>query len=186
MESDSSDSSKSPEAYKTEYIAIATVGRPVGLEGWCRIYTFGGTLEKVKFPFETLAGMKSQKIPVTLKEFHRDSKGYRGLFEGYESREDVYTLKNCQLFIEQDKLKTTEENEFYHFELEGMSVFCNKRKEFIGKVINVYNYPTVDALEVKKTDGHIVIIPMTEDVVEKIDKDNRKIFICDSAVKELL
>ena len=186
MASDSSDSSKSSEDYHPDYIAIAQVGRPVGLNGWCRIYTFGGTLEEVKVPYNVKAGTKNPEVAVILQELHKDAKGYRGLFKGYETRDDVEVLKNYQLFIEKNRLPETQENEFYHFELEEMTVFFNKKKERLGKVVHVYNYPTVDALEVRKADGSTLLIPMSENIIEKIDKDNQKIFVYDSAIEELL
>lgn len=183
---DSSTSSKSPEDYESEYIAIATIGRPVGLDGWCRVFTFGNTLEKIELPYSLRAGIKNPTVTVMLKELGQDTKGYRGLFEGYGSRESIDTLKKFQLFVEKDKLPLHKHDEFYHFELEGMKVFCNESKECIGKVIHVHNYPTVDALEVKKISGCTFIVPMTEEAIKRIDRNSREIIISDSTVEELL
>ncbi len=186
VDSDPSDSPESPEVRKTEFIAIATVGRPVGLKGWCRIFTFGSTLEKVKIPYTITAGLKNPEVSVTLKELRKDANVYKGLFKGYDTREEIESLKNHKLYIEKEKLPITRENEFYHFELEGMAVFNDVKNECIGKVNRVFNYPTVDALEVRKEDGSMCIIPMTELVIERIDKENQKIYVNDSAVEELL
>lgn len=180
------DSSESCATGKKEYIAIATVGRPVGLSGWCRIITFGRTLEKVKIPFTLTAGLKYPKEEVILRELRQDAKGYKGLFKGYDTREEIESLKNSQLFIEKEKLPVAGENEYYHFELEGIDVFSRGNDKYIGKVNCVHNYPTVDALEVGKEDGSSCILPMTEQVIERIDKKNRKIYIFDAAIEELL
>ena len=186
VDSDPSDSSQSPEVHKTEFIAIATVGRAVGLNGWCRIVTFGSTLENVKIPYTISAGLKKPEVSVTLIELRKDAKGYKGLFAGYDTREEVESLKNRQLFFEREKLPITRENEFYHFELEGMEVFNTGNNEYVGKVEHIYNYPTVDALEVRKADGSKFIIPMSQQAIEKIDKESKKIFVNESAIEELL
>ena len=186
MDSVPSDSSEVPEVRKTEFIAIATVGRPVGLKGWCRIVTFGNTLEKAKIPYTISAGFEKPDLSVTLKELRKDAKGYKGLFKGYDTREEVELLKNRQIFIEKEKLPAIRENEFYHFELEGMEVFNNGNNRCIGKVNRVFNYPTVDALEVRKADGSLFIVPMSEQVIERIDKEDQKIFVNESAIEELL
>lgn len=186
MESDSEDTSELPETGSTELIAIATVGRPVGLKGWCRIFTFGSTLEEAELPYTMTAGFENPEVSVTLKELRKDTKGFKGLFEGYETREGAESLRNRKLFIEREKLPLTRENEFYHFELEGMSVHNNGDNACIGKVSHVYNYPTVDALEVSREDGSALIIPMNEQVIERIDKENKKIYVNDSALEELM
>ena len=186
MEPDSSDSSRRSQDNHSEYVAIARLGRSFGLNGWCRIYAFGTTLGKVKVPYRVMAGIKNPEVTVFLNELKSDAKGYKGRFKGYETKDDVEVLKNYQLFIEINKLPKTRENEFYHFELEEMSVFLIKKKERLGKVVHVHNYPTVDALEVGKNDGSTLLIPMRENIIEKIDKDNLKIFVFDAAIEELL
>jgi 16S rRNA processing protein RimM len=173
-------------AHEGEYIAIATVGKPVGLEGWCRIFPYGNTLKNITPPCDLMAGNEVPETRVNLIELRKVPKRYQGRFEKYNSRDSIDSLKNSQLFIGKDMLPEVQHDEFYHFELEEMDVISNTTKEYFGKVAKVHNYPTVDALEVEKKSGYTFILPLTKEIVTKIDKTNRKIYVSDSALEELL
>lgn len=179
-------SSQRPEAFEPVHIAIATVGRPIGLDGWCRIFPHGNTLLATSIPLQVKAGPEKPEITLTLRELSKDGKGYRGRFEGYANWERVDTVKNYQLFMPKENLPDNQPDEYYHFELEGMAVYRKGENEPIGTVINVHNYPTVDALEVAMKKGNRCIVPMTKDTVKKIDKESRAVIIDDAALEELL
>lgn len=186
MTADSLASNHSPEAFESEHIAIATIGRPVGLDGWCRLFPFGNTLGNVLIPFSLEAGVDTPQKSVELIELNKDAKGFKGRFKGYTKREAVDTLKNCQLFINRDQMPGKQPDEYYHFELEGLAVYNNKTKERIGTVIKVHNYPTMDALEVQKKSGYTYIVPMTKEVITQIESDTGTVFINASVIDELL
>ena len=186
MTADSSASRHSKEASESEYIAIATVGRPVGLEGWCRLFPFGTTLAAISIPSSLEAGVDTPQLVVELIELTRDGKGYKGRFKGYSEREAVDTLKNCQLFIARDLMPGKQPGEYYHFELEGLSVYNSNTEKRIGTVIKVHNYPTMDALEVQKKSGYTFIVPMTKEVITQIDNEAGTISIDASLIDDLL
>ena len=167
-----------------DYIAVGTIGKAVGLKGECRIVPFGGTLERIKLPVSLKAGCKEPEMTVVLKALIKQPKGYKAFFGGHESRESVERIKNHTLFIEKDRLPFSGSNEFYHFELEGMDVISEGLNETIGSVIHVHNYPTVDALEVRKNDGRTIIIPLTEQVIKRIDKDKRCIVVSPGTLED--
>lgn len=169
-----------------DYVAIATVGKPVGLAGWCRIFPHGNTLEKIEVPYEFMAGERIPEMRVELIELRKVPKGFQGRFEGYENRDAIDTLKHAQLFISNESLPDTQDDEFYHFELEQMKIYSQVSDEYIGRVKKVHNYPTVDALEIEKKSGYTFIVPLTKEIVIKIDRSSRKIWVSDSALEELL
>ncbi len=186
MAGESSAPIESPESSGPVLIVIATVGRPVGLDGWCRIFPSGNTLAAAALPLRVKAGVGKPEITVILKELRKDGKGYRGHFDGYENREHIDAIKNFQLFLPKENLPDNQPDEYYHFELEGMAVYSIDRNEYIGTVINVHNYPTVDALEISLKNGKTVIFPMTKEAVREINKEGSTIFIDDSIIEELL
>ncbi len=173
-------------ALVSEYIAIATIGIAVGFDGWCRIFAFGKTLENLKLPCRLKVGIDNPVKTVVIEELKKHFKAFKGLFEGYSTRESISELKNFYIYIEKESLPENQANEFYHFELEGMKIFSSNSKEQIGTVTEVYNYPTVDAIEIKKKDGKLFIIPMSEDFIETVDTNLKSIYINDSAIDELL
>ncbi len=183
---DSSTPSGATDAHDDEHITIATVGKPVGLEGWCRIFPYGNTLKTIDPPYNLLVGNEHPEKRVELIDLRKVPKGYQGRFKGYDNRDSIDSLKNSQLFIEKNKLPDIQSDEFYHFELENMDILSQATNEYIGKVIKVHNYPTVDALEVEKKGGYTFTVPLTKEIVIKIDKTSRKIYVSDSALEELL
>lgn len=185
MAADSSASFLSSEAGESDYIAIGTVGKPVGLAGWCRLFPYGKTLGKIPVPFSCKAGFDKPRISLELVALKKDAKGYTGQFNTYAKREEVDTLKNYILFINRDRLPVNQSDEYFHFELKGLKVYLSSSKKCIGTVIDVHNYPTTDALEVKKKSGGTIIIPMTKEVIPEIDSKNGTIFVDDSVIDEL-
>ena len=173
-------------AFTGEYIAIATVGKPVGLEGWCRLIPFGETLKRVMVPCKVMTGIETPENCVELVELRKVPKGHQARFLGYDDRDSVDSLKHRRLFIKENQLPGIAENEYYHFELENMAVYGQRSQEYIGSVITVHNYPTVDALEIRKKSGFTFIVPLTKEIVLSVDTAEKKIIVADAALEELL
>jgi len=169
-----------------EYIAVGTVGKAVGLKGECRIFPFGNTLERIQLPVQLRVGSAVPEIAITLTALHGEPNGYKAFFGGYGSRESIESIKNHTLFIEKENLPVAGSDEFYHFELEGMSVFVEGAEESTGSVIRVHNYPTVDALEIRTNDGRNLTVPMTAQVIKRIDKGTRSIVIAPGALEDFI
>jgi len=58
--------------------------------------------------------------------------------------------------------------------------------ESTGSVILVHNYPTVDALEIRTNDGRNLTVPMTAQVIKRIDKGTRSIVIAPGALEDFI
>jgi 16S rRNA processing protein RimM len=175
----------SPRRKPGDSVAVATVGRPVGLDGWCRIFPFGSTVEKVKLPYRFLLSDSRTQKHVTLKKIRREPGGCRALFEEFVTREAVDTIKNYQLMIQKEDLPALEAGEFYHFELEGLKVFTDTDK-YVGTVTEVHNYPTTSALEITKENGGSLIVPITDEGVKEINREAGTIIIIESFSEQLL
>jgi 16S rRNA processing protein RimM len=168
-----------------DYVAVATVGKPVGLDGWCRVFPFGATLENTKLPFVfTIQGNAIHKT-VTLKKIRKDVRAVLALFFEFNSRDEVDTIKNFDLMVPRKDLPTASKNEYYHFELLGMKVFTDTG-QFVGTVTEVHNYPTTDALEVLKEGGLTSLIPISGPGIQDICRETGKITILESFTKDLL
>ncbi|MGD9200743.1 MAG: ribosome maturation factor RimM [Chitinispirillia bacterium] len=170
----------------SELIAIGSIGKPIGLFGWCRIFPIGKTLERCSLPLRVHAGKDNYYKTIVLSELYPYKKGYRGLFSQYNAKDSVDSLKNYQLYLERVHLPPKDDNEYYHFELEKMVVLCSDTKKYIGKVSAVYNYPTVDAIEIKKDDNLNIVVPLTKKIIKTVDLQNREIHIVASLIEDLL
>ena len=171
----------------SELIAVASIGKPIGLDGWCRIFPFGKTLKKCALPLMVYAGKDNLYKTIILNELYPHNKGYKGLFSQYNTKDSTDSLKNYQLYIEKSHLPPKDDDEYYHFELENMTVLCSETKKYIGKVSAVYNYPTVDAIEIKKKDNNSnIVVPLTKEIIKTVDLQNREMHVVIYLIEDLL
>lgn len=179
-------SGENGDSSKEELIIIATIGRPVGQNGWCRVFPYGSTFEYIDPPCRVMVGTEKSYRSIVLEAVRNTPKGFQTLFKDYTTREKVDTLKNINILLKKSELPQNDPDVFYHFELEGMTVISSATSECIGSVRKVHNYPTIDALEVERKNGYTFIVPMNRDVIKEIDKSERKIVVESKILEELL
>jgi 16S rRNA processing protein RimM len=167
--------------------AIARIQKPVGLKGWCAVAVYGHTLEQVECPCPVRLGRSEHAtIPSTMVAVHRDPKGFRCRFARCEDRESAERLREQIIFVPTNRLPRLEEDEFYHFELEGMAVVGAETGTDVGTVVAVHNYPTTDAIEIRLAAGGVVLVPMAGGIIEDIDRAERRIVVRTGPLEELL
>lgn len=169
-----------------EFIAIASIGKPIGLDGWCRIFPIGKTLKRCALPLTVHVGKENHYHAIVLKELYPSNKCYRGFFSHYTTKDRIDSLKNYQLCLARDQLPPKDDDEYYHFELENMSVLCVETRKYLGKVSAVYNYPTVDAIEIKKDDNSTIVVPITKEIIKTVNLQKNEIHLVVSLIEELL
>jgi 16S rRNA processing protein RimM len=176
-----------PERAAQDLVAIAHIGRPKGVRGECHITALGSTLAELALPAAVLVGREAAfATPMTLTGVWQQGTGCIGRFEGVDDRTAVEGLRNLSVFASMAELPPLSEGEYYHFELEGLRVVAAGRQEPIGIVTGVQSYPTMDAAEVRRPDGSTVLIPLTEGVVEKIDREAGTVAIRPDLLAEIL
>ena len=95
--------------------------------------------------------------------------------KGITDRTTAENFKGLELYTEREKLPQTQENEFYHCDLVGMSVYQNK-DEF-GKVLRVLNYGAGDILQIKTMQGQILELSFSKANFPMVDVKNHQIQI---------
>ena len=171
----------------SEWIAIAVVRRPVGLEGFCAIEPFGKTFAQLEPPCAVRLGKEIEgAAEVTIEKILSLPKEYRVRFSGKEDRTAVERLRGALIFVPEDALPARSGDEYYHFELKGMEVIGDVGGERLGTVIDVYNFPSTDTIEVKLDAGGTVLLPLSEQAMVSIDRSTKRIVVRQSFVEELL
>lgn len=122
--------------------------------------------------------MPDAKTPLELTvKAHRKHKNFDLLtFEGYENINHVEKMKGGILKITEEQLTELEENEFYYHEIIGCTVVTQTGEE-IGTVKEILSPGANDVWVVNRKGGKEALIPYIEDVVKKIDIENKKIEI---------
>ncbi len=169
-----------------EYVAIARIGRPVGLGGMCRIFPFGNTISEISLPYTLLAAFKKSGEEFILEKIARGSgDGLKAQFAGVTNRDAAEELKNQVLYIKKDALPEADEDEFYFYQLQGLSVETESGEQ-VGEITEVFNFPTTDALEVRQKNGQKVMVPFRKEIVIAVLLDEKKVVVDTESLNEVL
>ena len=113
---------------------------------------------------------------VTVESYRTHKNNLLVKFVGIDSIEEAEKLKNLQIKIDSDNIGELEENEFYFHEIIGCEVFDENGKS-IGEISEILTPGANDVWVIKSQNGKEILIPYIEDVVKKIDVENKKIDI---------
>jgi len=96
--------------------------------------------------------------------------------EGFTNRTQAETLQGESIFIDRTLLPNTQHDEFYHFDLIGMTVL-DGNKSCCGTVLAIQNYGGGDLLEVQINNEKILLIPFIQSFITNIDTVNKSITV---------
>jgi len=172
---------------RSEMIAIGRVRKPFGLKGRFYADAFGKALGALSIPKRFFCGKDEEgAVSITLTEINETPRGFIGKFEGCDTIEEAQRFRGAFLFLEKSDLPDLGSNEYYHFELEGMTVIAQPSDKPVGVVTQIQSFPTTDALVVRKDDGSTVLIAMKSGIIQKIDREKRCIVADGSSLEEIL
>ena len=89
-------------------------------------------------------------------------------FLGINTRNEAENIKGLKLYVNENVLPPTVEDEFYYSQLVGLQVESIEGIVY-GKVITVQNFGAGDLLEVSITEQQQVLIPFTKEIVPIVD-----------------
>ena len=95
---------------------------------------------------------------------------------GLDDFESANQLKNSTVYVDSSELSDTAQDEYYWFQLMGMSVYST-RGEFIGKVCNLLDREQQSLLIVKNTENNEIMVPFVDEIVKHIELEKCKIII---------
>lgn len=167
-------------------VAIGAIRRPFGLKGECYVEPLGETLCALVLPFVLQGGPDPATVrEIVLLQLRDGPRGPLCRFQGFDDVDVAGTLRGWYLFCERTQLPPLGDGKHYHFELEGLSVVGGESGKLIGTIVTVREYPTVDALDVRKEDGSVIAIPMTPDAIKSVDKAAGVVTVSESAIEEV-
>lgn len=151
-----------------DFVAVATIGRPFGLNGGASLFVIGETLLDADLPMKLwVANVEKEAKEITLLEISGGGSNLRCFFEGVEDRDEADLLKNQTLYLEKERLPKLDDGEYYFRDLVGLSIE-SETGEVLGSVKEVFNYPTTDAFDVKLLNGKTITIPFNKEIVKKV------------------
>lgn len=94
-------------------------------------------------------------------------------FKEINNRDDAQRLRNSYIEIEKSEVFELPEGNYYQFELIGLDVH-DSGQGYLGKIDNIWEYPTNDILVIRSDRGRL-LIPAIKEIVKRVDLENKKL-----------
>ena len=151
---------------------IGQLKKPYGIKGW--LWVFSDTDDRTAifkmqpWYMKTATGMK----PLTVKAWREQGAGIVAQFEQVPDRNVAETMNGVTLWVEQDVLPETGEDEYYWSDLIGVQVF-NEEDEYLGDITEMFETGAHDIMRVAATseslDEEERLIPWHKQTVIVVD-----------------
>lgn len=162
---------------------IGRVIRPHGLAGLLRIQSYAQSEETFLDPGTVYLRTRSGDLHEYPVESVRPQKRVHLMkLVGIDSLDAAEKYRDAEILIRRDALRREQEDEFFWYELIGLSVYL-RSGEYLGTIEEVLPTSSHD-IYVAREGKKEILIPAVHEVVEEIDIDNRKMII--SEVEGLL
>ena len=96
-------------------------------------------------------------------------------FDGVSSEEEADQILGAELFLPLDMLPELSGNKFYYHEIIGFSI-QDERHGHIGTITGV-NDSTAQALFEVENEGRQLLIPISDDIIQKVDRKHSVIHV---------
>ncbi len=154
---------------------VGKVLKPQGIKGEVKVEVITSFPEHFELLSELFLDDKG-KVALEIEKT-RVSKNFVFIkFRNIQTRNEAETFRNKYLYIPESELLPLEDDEFYHHEIIGLSVF-SEQGLYIGKIVDIEMYPENDMLAIKSDDKEIHLIPVVKELIKKIDIESQKVTI---------
>ena len=151
----------------TDQVCVGAIAGSYGVRGEVRLKSFCAEAEAIAdySPLSDESGQRS--FTVTLPRPIKN--GFAARLGGISTKEEADALKGLQLYAPRDRLPATDDDEYYHADLIGLTVYDTGGTE-LGIVRSVMDHGAGDLLEIHgpalKT---TVLLPFTKACVPTVD-----------------
>ena len=148
-------------------ICVGAISGAYGVRGEVRVKSFCATAEDIEqySPLTSDDGTRSFHLALI-----RPAKGgFVARIAEVATKEEADALKGTQLFANRDQLPSLPDDEFYHADLIGLSVF-DTGGVLLGQVKSVLDHGAGDLLEIQRpATSETVLLPFTMAAVPTVD-----------------
>ena len=159
---------------------IGQLKKPYGIKGW--LWVFSDTddraaiLDMKPWWMKTATGMK----PLTVKAWRQQGTGIVAQFEQIPDRNVAETMNGVTVWVAQNVLPETGEDEYYWSDLVGLSVI-NEQQEYLGDIAEMFNTGAHDIMRVEATadslDSEPRLIPWHKQTVVTVDMAAKTVLV---------
>jgi len=160
------------------HIQVGHIQGVFGIKGWLKIFSHCRPKEQI-LDYSNWELRSSSTVEVyELQEGKLHGNGIVAKFNNLNDRTQAEELKGAEIWVAKSELSDLAEDEFYWFQLEGLSVVTIKG-EPLGQVKKLMETGANDVLVVaSKTDKQEILIPyVREQVIKQVDLESKKITV---------
>ena len=160
----------------TDYLELGQIVNTFGIKGMVKVKPFTDDIEQ----FEQLQTIYIKKNN-SKKEYEiEEAKNHKNMIllkiKGIETLEEAETLRNSYVIISRDQAKELEEGTYYIVDMIGLEVYTEEGEK-LGILEDIFNTGSNDIYEVKDESGKQILLPAIDEVIKKIDMENKKITV---------
>src|SRR5262249_33579034 len=123
-------------------------------------------------PLSTKEGARTSEVAHA-----REPRGHLvATLKGVTSRNEAERLNGLELYVARDKLPATDEDEYYHADLIGLSAETTGGAT-LGKIIAIHNFGAGDIIEIAPGSGGTMLLPFSNAVVPTVDIARGRVLI---------
>lgn len=161
-------------------VCVGVVTGAHGIKGFVKIKPF---VEDVDcFSKETFV-FSPGYVPIKIKVKSASEKGIMAEIQGVTTRNQAEDLKGVEIYVSKDSFEETEEDEFYYFDLIGLTA-KTVSGAIIGDVVAVDNYGAQDILFIQNEEGQEILIPFIDDAVPEVDLENKILIVHENFIMD--
>ena len=157
-----------------ECYQLGKITKPFGYKGQMVFFLDVDTPEDYEELDSVFVEVKGALVPYFIKEININGNKAVVTFEDLKA-DEAQALAGCRLFPPLDLLPKLDGNRFYYHEIIGWRVI-DAEKGDIGTIASVIDYPAQALFQIMKN-GKEILIPIIDEVLEKVDRQEKTIYI---------
>ncbi len=161
---------------KKNLIEVGKIFTTFGLDGEVKVYPYTD-----KETFEAFEGRdiwiydEEFSISAKVESLKRSGKSYVVKLNDFDALNKSKRIVGKFLCVEEEKLPTVKENEYYFYQIIGVEVY-DENDEFLGKIRDVIQTGANDVFVVEDGEKEM-LIPSVKDHVLSLDIENSKMIV---------
>ncbi|WP_171102688.1 MULTISPECIES: ribosome maturation factor RimM [unclassified Ruegeria] len=157
----------------SDLICVGSIAGSYGVRGEVRVKSFCAVPEDIESYSPLTNEDGSERFPLVLTRPIKN--GFAARLGGIETKEQADAINGLRLYARRDQLPSLPDDEFYHTDLIGLSVY-DTGGTLLGRVKAVQNHGAADLLELEGAGlKSTVLLPFTLEAVPTVDLDQGRI-----------
>ena len=157
-------------------LEIGQIVNTFGIKGMVKVKPFTDDIKRFDSLKKVYIENNSNKKEYEIEEVKYHKNMVLIKFEGIENIEQAERLRNSYLTISRDSAEELEEGRYYVVDLLGLEVYTDEQI-LLGTLEDIFNTGSNDIYVVKNEEGKQILLPAIQDVIKKIDIENKKVIV---------